>query len=369
MQYIDEFYDNIRIQETLEAIAHKAKDLGEVRIMEFCGGHTHTFFQTGLIDLLPNNIKMIHGPGCPVCVLPAERIDSFIKLLQEDKTIIGCVYADLLKIPTYLGQSLLKAKGQGINVKTIYSPLQVLEIAKNNPGNEVVFFAIGFETTLPPTLAMIETAQKQNLSNLSVYGNHVKTSAALAHILQSSADRLEGIIAPGHVATVIGEELFKTAAQKYQIPMVISGFTPLDLSRSLVHLLTMISSKEYACLNDYKRAVRPKGNAVATALMKKMLVDRAEFTWRGLGTIANSAYQLSPDYRCFDAEERFVFKKSIGKENKACLCPQVLVGKNSPLDCKLYAKACTPLSPQGSCMVSSEGACSAYYRAGRGLPE
>jgi hydrogenase expression/formation protein HypD len=359
----DQFYASDKVKVALKKL-QQACVLDKYRIMEFCGGHTHTFFQTGLIDQLPKNIELIHGPGCPVCVLPAKQTTALIRLLENNPDITACVYGDLLSIPTDKGDSLLKSKGRGANIQHVYSPLDALNYAQNNPDKKILFYAIGFETTAPATAMAILQAKKLQLQNFSVYCNHVTTGAALDTILQSKVN-LNGIIAPGHVACVIGKSFFDFYAHKYSMPMAVAGFTPLDLVIALTDLVKLVNANHTSVINSYSRTVTNAGNIAAQSAIKMVFEDKELYEWRGLGELPSSALRIQDDFSAFDAEKKFHFEFEQVKDHPHCQCPKVLLGQKNPLDCKLYGKACTPSHPLGSCMVSSEGACAAYYRAGK----
>ncbi len=326
--------------------------------MEFCGGHTHALFKYGLMDLLPKEIQMVHGPGCPVCVLPAHPIKNIIKLCEQNSDILLTTYSDMMRVPTDEGDSLSKAKSRGLAIKGVYAADDALETAKKNPDKKVIFLAIGFETTIPATALVLQNAKKENISNFYVYCNHLNTAKALEAILSSDI-ALDGLIGPGHVALVLGSDFFKPYAQR--LPIVISGFSAYDLVSSLEILL----DQKEGVTNQYKRAVTDSGNLHCQEAMKDCFELRDQFEWRGLGEIKESAFKLTDRYASFDAEKVFHLNQVKSFDHPACLCSEVLFGEKNPLDCKLFSKVCTPKSPYGPCMVSSEGACSAYYGRSR----
>lgn len=370
MKYLDEYSDKKLIDSTLALLNKMVIPGKKYRFMEFCGGHTHTFFKSGLIDLLPKEIELIHGPGCPVCVLPSERIDTLIQVLENRNDIIICTYADLMRVPGKKRDSLQKAKARGLAVRSVYSPLNALEIAGDYPDKKIVFFAIGFETTTPPTVLALKAAIEKNLENFFIYCNHVKTGPALEYILTNERDnknQIDGFIGPGHVASIIGADFFSLYAKKYNKPVVIAGFTPYDLAKSLVLLVRQINKKTAEAQVEYSRVVTPKGNSVALNLMDKYLEDRNSFEWRGLGYLPNSAYKIKNEYAKFDAENKFDLAMRENRDHPTCLCPKILLGEKKPLECKLFGKVCNPERPLGPCMVSSEGACAAYFNSGRHL--
>ncbi len=370
MKYVDEFRDGERALLLAEQIRAEAKPDRSYRLMEFCGGHTHAVFRYGVADLLPDNIELIHGPGCPVCVLPIGRLDMAVRLAAEHPEVILTSYGDMLRVPGSKRRSLLKAKAEGADVRMVYSVSDALELARANRDRQVVFFAIGFETTTPPTALGILQAEKEGLENFSVFCNHVLTPAAMGAILDVPADsdervEIDGIIGPSHVSVVIGSDAYVSCAERYQVPVVIAGFEPLDVLQSILMLVRQLNEGRTEVENQYTRAVTGSGNERAQALVSRVFEERASFEWRGLGSIPESAMGIAPAYRRFDAEDRFQMRYEPAKETKSCACPEILRGAAKPTDCKLFATTCTPDSPLGSCMVSDEGACAAYYTYGR----
>lgn len=363
MRYISEFRNPKLVKQLAQKIKHLVVADKTYRIMEFCGGHTHAIYKFGLPSILPSNLELVHGPGCPVCVLPISRLDYAIAISKLDN-LIFCTYGDMLRVPGTQGMSLLKAKAEGACVKVVYSVDDALAIARANPKMEVVFFAIGFETTTPPTAVALKTAKQEKLTNFSVFCNHVLTPSAMQAILMpqnNKAVALDGFIGPAHVSIIIGSKAYDTIAQQYQKPIVISGFEPLDIMHSILLLVECINQSQVKVVNQYQRAVDPKGNLKSQRYMAETFSIRDAFEWRGLGSIAHSALMIHPNYQAYDAESRFTFERLESKEHKACDCGGVLKGEIKPTDCKLFAKACTPENPLGSCMVSSEGACAAYF--------
>lgn len=366
MHYISEYRDKDKALALSEAIGKLAESHKIYRFMEFCGGHTHVLSRWGLTDLLPEQVKMIHGPGCPVCVLPVGRIEMAIELaLQKD--IILCTYADTLRVPTSKGLSLFNCRSMGGDVRMVYSPMDAINIAQKNPDKEVVFFAIGFETTTPPTAIAVKTARKLNLHNFSVFVNHVLTPAAMNHILVSAKERadgvsLDGLVGPAHVSTVIGSEAYEPFAQTWHKPVVIAGFEPLDMLLAIYMLIKQVNEGRAEVENEFTRAVTKKGNTTAIALMDEVFELRNSFEWRGLGEVAFSALKLRENYADLDAEKRFDMPERHSMDNRACACGAILRGEKTPIECKLFGTVCTPAHPIGACMVSSEGACAAYWR-------
>ncbi len=363
MRYIDEFRDSTLAKGVSRLIAEEARDDRQYRFMEFCGGHTHAISRYGIEDLLPSNVQMIHGPGCPVCVLPVDRIDVAIRLAQRPGLTL-CTYADLMRVPASGGASLMKAKAAGADIRMVYSPLDAIRIAESEPTREVVFFAIGFETTAPPTAMAISFAIRKKLSNFSVFCNHVLTPPAMRAILESDCDgdlRLDGFVGPSHVSAVIGLRPYDFVARQFRKPVVVAGFEPLDIMQAIVMLLRQANDFRYVVENQYGRAVKSEGNVKAQALMAETFETTESFEWRGLGALPDSALRLRSRYAGFNVESRFDAEAPAARDNPACECGAVLRGAKQPIECKLFGTVCTPESPMGSCMVSSEGACAAHW--------
>lgn len=370
MKYVDEYRDGKLARKIAQDIRNEVQAGKDYYFMEFCGGHTHAIFRYGIPDLLPENIHLVHGPGCPVCVLPIDRIDAAIELAARHQVVL-CAYGDMMRVPGSNKVSLLKAKAEGADIRMVYSCSDALNIAQNEPDKQVVFFAIGFETTTPPTAIIIKQADKLGLQNFSVFCNHVLTPSAITTILESPEIRemgtlkLDGFIGPAHVSTIIGSQPYEYFAEEFQKPVVIAGFEPLDVLQALVMLIRQVNEGRAEVENEFVRAVTRDGNNKAKQLVSEVFELRAEFGWRGLGKVPYSGLRIKEKYRHLDAELRFTLSPSQGKENRACECPAILRGVKKPQDCKLFGKACTPENPLGSCMVSSEGACAAYYSYGR----
>lgn len=368
MKYIDDFRNGKFAEAILQAITRELQPDHHYKFMEFCGGHTHAIHRYGIPNLLPENVELIHGPGCPVCVLPIKRIDNAIALAQISNVIL-CSYGDMLRVPGSERITLLKAKAAGADVRMVYSVDNALQIAQQNPDKEVIFFAIGFETTTPPTAVAILKARQLQQKNFSVFCNHVLTPVAMEALLQPQNNEvsvsLHGFIGPAHVSIIIGSQAYEAVSSKYQKPIVISGFEPLDILHSILMLIRQLNENRCEVENQYTRAVNHKGNLTSQQIIAEVLELRDTFEWRGLGWISNSAFKIRTNYREFDAEEKFSLPPSIGKEIKGCECGDVLRGVKKPVDCKLFATICTPENPLGSCMVSSEGACAAVYTYGR----
>lgn len=369
MKYISEFRNGNLAKALARQISSIVDRDRHYKFMEFCGGHTHAIHRYGIPSLLPKNVEMIHGPGCPVCVLPIKRIDSAIALAKLPN-VIFCSYADMLRVPGNDRKSLLKAKAEGADVRMVYSADNALTIAKQNPDKEVIFFAIGFETTTPPTAMIIKHAKIQKLKNFSVFCNHVLTPPAMECLLQLPADEnnridLDGFIGPAHVSIIIGSQAYERVGNKYSKPIVISGFEPLDMLHAILMLIDQLRESRCEVENQYTRAVNRQGNLKSQRLIAEVLELCSSFEWRGLGWVPHSALQINSAYQEFDAEKRYSLPSSSGKEVKGCECAAVLRGMKKPTDCKLFNKICTPENPLGSCMVSSEGACAAVYAYGR----
>ncbi len=370
MKYVDEFRTRELATTLARAIAREADTGRQYNLMEFCGGHTHAIFRYGVQDLMPENLKFVHGPGCPVCVLPIGRIDNAIQL-AEARRVILCTYGDMLRVPASGRKSLLKAKASGADVRMVYSTRDALKIARDNPDREVVFFAIGFETTTPPTAVAIKQARAEGLKNFSVFCNHVLTPAAIQNILESPEVRdigtvsIDGFLGPSHVSSIIGSQPYEFFAEEFQKPVVIAGFEPLDVMQSALMLIRQINEGRHEVENEYTRVVTREGNRKAQALVAEVLELRRAFEWRGLGLVPYSALQIKSAFADYDAERRFDLPAIQASDVKGCECPSILRGVKKPTDCKLFGTVCTPENPMGSCMVSSEGACAAYWSYGR----
>ncbi len=365
MKYLSEFRDSNTARQLAESIRREAQADQIYRFMEFCGGHTHAISRYGLNDLLPANVRMIHGPGCPVCVLPIGRIDQAIRLAL-DMEVILCAYGDCLRVPGSDQLSLLKAKAQGADIRMIYSPRDALTLAEQHPEKEIVFLAIGFETTTPPTAAVVREAHSLGVRNFSILCCHVLTPPAIRAILDSADNiPLDGLIGPAHVSTIIGTRPYETFARDDRKPVVVAGFEPLDVLQAIRMLIRQVNTGRSEVENEFIRAVDRNGNQKAQTLMHEIFELRDEFEWRGLGTLTHSALKLRAEYAPFDAENRFQLAYQPVPDHKSCECAAILRGIKNPQDCKLFGKVCSPENPLGSCMVSSEGACAAHYSYGR----
>jgi hydrogenase expression/formation protein HypD len=370
MKYIDEYRDGKLGQQIAARIAAEADPARNYSFMEFCGGHTHAISRYGVTELLPKNVRMVHGPGCPVCVLPIGRIDQAIDLALK-RGVIVTTYADTMRVPASGDLSMMKAKARGADIRMVYSVNDALKIARDNPEREVVFFAIGFETTTPPTALALKTAQREDLKNFSVLCCHVLTPAAITHILESPEVKdwhtvpLDGFVGPAHVSILIGSRPYEGFAVQYQKPVVIAGFEPLDVMQAILMLVRQINEGRAIVENEFTRAVTRDGNAAAIKVVAEVLEMRDSFEWRGLGEVPNSALKIRPEYGQWDAERKFDLQYKAVADHKQCECGAILRGVKRPTDCKLFGTVCTPESPMGSCMVSSEGACAAHYSYGR----
>ncbi len=370
MKYIDEFRDGELAKGLAAAIRQIADPARNYHFMEFCGGHTHAISRYGVTDLLPANVRMIHGPGCPVCVLPIGRVDMAIRLALEAGVTL-CTYGDTLRVPASGGLSLMKAKSRGGDIRMVYSSADAVRIAQQNPDKQVVFFAIGFETTTPPTAVAIKQAQALGLKNFSVLCCHVLTPAAISNILESPEVRqwgtvpLDGFIGPAHVSTIIGSRPYEFFAEEYRKPVVIAGFEPLDVMQAVLMLIKQVNEGRAVVENEFSRAVTRDGNLKAQNLVSELFELRRSFEWRGLNEVPYSALRIRKEYAEFDAERRFDIAYQTVPDNKACECGAILRGVKRPQDCKIFGTVCTPENPVGSCMVSSEGACAAHYTYGR----
>lgn len=359
MKFVDEFREPGVISKAAEEIRRLADPRRHYRFMEVCGGHTHAIYRFGLKDLLPANIDLIHGPGCPVCVLPMGRIDDGLSI-AKDPAVIFTAFGDMMRVPGRNG-SPLEHKARGMDVRIVYSPSDALKIARNNPGKHVVFFAIGFETTAPSTALTLLRAKAEGIRNFSVFCNHVTIIPAIRAILDSPDMRIDAFIGPGHVSTVIGCRPYEWIAKNEGKPIVVSGFEPVDVLQSIVMLLQQLSAGEAKVENQYKRVVPWEGNRAALKAMAEVFELRAYFEWRGMGFISQSALRIRDSYAEWDAERRFHVPGVRVTDPKAAQCGEVLKGVLKPVQCKLFGKECTPERPVGALMVSSEGSCAAYY--------
>jgi hydrogenase expression/formation protein HypD len=367
MKYVDEYRDGAKARVLLGKIGTLVAAMGRdgsnpLQIMEVCGGHTHSIFRYGIEALLPPGIELLHGPGCPVCVLPIGRVDDCVAI-AEQPSVIFATFGDAIRVPGSR-KSLLQAKADGSDVRIVYSPMDALALARANPEREVVFFGLGFETTMPATALTVLAAEREGVANFSVFCNHITIIPTIKAILDSPDLRLDGFLGPGHVSMVIGTEPYEFIARNYRKPLVVSGFEPLDILQSVWMLLRQITDGRAEIDNQYARIVPQAGNAAALDAVAQVFELRDFFEWRGLGSIDHSGVRLRSEYARFDAERRFAVPNASIADPDACQCGEVLKGVLKPRQCKLFGTACTPETPVGALMVSSEGACAAYYRYG-----
>ncbi len=363
MRFVDEFRDPELGRVLAGQILATVEPGRHYKIMEVCGGHTHSIYKYGVDDLLPVNVELVHGPGCPVCVIPMGRVDDAIAMAHEPDVIFTC-FGDMMRIPGSHG-TLQDAKAEGADIRMVYSPLDALRIAKSEPERQVVFFAIGFETTAPSTALTLKRAKAEGVANFSCFCNHVTIVPPLRALLDSPDLRLDGFIGPGHVSTVVGARPLEFIPADYGKPVVVSGFEPVDILQSVLMLLVQLAEGRCEVENQYKRIVPYEGNLRALEVMSEVFALRPHFEWRGLGFISQSGLRLSDAYADFDAERRYAVPGVRIADPKACQCGEVLKGVIKPYECKVFGTACTPERPIGTCMVSSEGACAAYYNYGR----
>jgi hydrogenase expression/formation protein HypD len=363
MRFVDEFRDADLAAVVGARIASLCEPGRHYKIMEVCGGHTHTIYRYGVQDHLPDSVELVHGPGCPVCVIPMGRVEDGIAIARQPGVILAC-FGDMMRVPGSDG-SFLDASAAGADIRMVYSPLDALRIARQNPDRQVVFYAIGFETTAPSTALTVLRAKAEGLTNFSVFCNHVTIMPAIRAILDSPDLALDAFIGPGHVSTVIGCAPYEEIARDYGKPLVCSGFEPLDLLQSIHQIIAQLAEGRCEIENQYARVVPWEGNPVALRVLADVFVARPTFEWRGLGSIPESALALAPAYAEFDAELRYDVPGVRVEDPKACQCGDVLRGVLKPWECGVFGTACTPETPIGTCMVSSEGACAAYYTFGQ----
>ncbi|WP_298495137.1 hydrogenase formation protein HypD [uncultured Maritimibacter sp.] len=376
MRYVQEFRDPTTAKVLLAEIARVADQIGAtpekpVHIMEICGGHTHAIFRYGLDRLTHPGIEFIHGPGCPVCVLPMARVDECVELAQQPG-VIFCTFGDAMRVPG-TKKSLMQAKADGCDIRMVYSPLDALELARRNPNREVIFFGLGFETTTPSTALTIQQAAREGLTNFTVFCNHITVPPPIKALLDDPHMVLDGFVGPGHVSMVIGIHPYDFIARDYGKPIVVAGFEPLDLLQSVLMVLIQIRDGRAEVENQYSRIVPEHGNPVSIAAIEDVYEKRPSFAWRGLGEIDESGLQIQAKYAAFDAEAKFGigYGAEVAREVEepdGCACSQVMTGRIKPIACPQFGQCCTPEMPLGALMVSSEGACAAYYQYGGGRP-
>jgi hydrogenase expression/formation protein HypD len=356
MKYVNEYRNPKEVKKYLEEIRKTVTR--PWTIMEICGGQTHGLVKNGILELLPEEVRMVHGPGCPVCVTPLHLIDQAVELALQPNVIL-CSFGDMLRVPGS-EKSLLQAKAEGADVRVLYSPLEALNIAKNNPEKEVVFFAVGFETTAPANALSVYQASKAGISNYSILVSHVLVPPAMEAILGDPETRIQAFLAAGHVTTIMGFEEYFPIVEKYKVPVVATGFEPLDLVQGILMCVKQLEAGVYRLENQYGRVVHKEGNEKAREVIREVF-EVADRSWRGIGTIPMSGYELKESYREFDARNKFEKKERTTCENPVCIAGEILKGTKKPVDCPAFGKQCDPEHPQGAPMVSSEGACAAYY--------
>ncbi len=371
MKYVDEFRDAAKariLEREMKALAPRLPVVAgrKLQIMEVCGGHTHAIFRYGIEAMLPDEVELVHGPGCPVCVLPMGRIDDCVTIAERPE-VIFTTFGDAMRVPGSK-KSLLQAKGDGADVRMVYSPLDALALARKHPEREVVFFALGFETTTPSTALTVLQAEADGVKNFSLFSNHITIVPTLDAILSSNDLQIDGFIGPGHVSMVIGTEPYQFIASQYHKPVVVAGFEPLDVLHSIYMVLQQLAEGRCEIENQYARVVPSEGNRMAMEAVARVFEVREHFEWRGLGSIEHSGLRVRAAYAAYDAERKFAIPGLRVLDPAACRCGDVLKGTLKPWQCGIFGTACTPESPLGALMVSSEGACAAYYQYG-GVPE
>lgn len=367
MKYVEEFRDAEKAKVLVHEIDKLVAEIDvakhrPISIMEVCGGHTHSIFRYGLEGMLPKEIELVHGPGCPVCVLPMGRVDDCVAIAERPE-VIFTTFGDAMRVPGSR-KSLMQAKADGADVRMVYSPMDALALAKKNPDREVVFFAIGFETTIPSTALTILQAKAEGVENFSVFCNHITIVPTIKAILDSPDLQLDGFLGPGHVSMVIGTSPYEFISRHYKRPMVVAGFEPLDVLQSIWMVLKQIKDGRAEIENQYARIVPDAGNRAALTALSEVYELREFFEWRGLGSIDHSGMRIRKAYRAYDAEAKFAMPNVKIADPKSCQCGEVLKGAIKPWQCKVFGTSCTPETPLGALMVSSEGACAAYYQYG-----
>lgn len=367
---LKDLYDGFRDAKVIKALAKEiekesAKLDKSLKIMEVCGGHTHSIMKYSLSQILPKNIEFIHGPGCPVCVIPKERINHAIELSKIDDVIVVTL-GDMIRVPASGGDSLAKQRANGRDIRSLYTPLDAIKIAKENPSKKVVFFAIGFETTTPMSASVVKKTLEDGITNLFFHINHVLVPPPIKTIMDAGDAKVNAFLAPSHVSVITGSKIYEEISQKYDTPIVVGGFEPVDVMQSVLMLVKMAKEGEASTKNQYSRFVTRDGNLKAQDMIDEYFEMRDSFRWRGMGDVEKSALKLKDEYAHLDAE--VVFKVHLSDEkiddHKLCICSEILKGLAKPSDCLVFKKGCTPSNPLGSCMVSSEGVCNAYFRFG-----
>jgi hydrogenase expression/formation protein HypD len=364
MRFVDEYRDATAVGMLVDAI--RRVTTRRWTLMEVCGGQTHTILKHGLDQLLPDTIELLHGPGCPVCVTPLEMIDR-AHAIASRPGVVFCSFGDMLRIP---GSStdLLELKSRGLDIRILYSPLDAVRLAQTNPDKQVVFFAVGFETTAPAIAMAAWLAKKRDLTNFSLLVSHVLVPPALTYILQAPGNRVQGFLGPGHVCTVMGVHEYEPICTRYRVPIIVTGFEPVDLLEGVLRAVGQLEHGEARVENQYARVVKDEGNRASRTLLQEVF-EVCDRPWRGIGILPKSGLRLTFEYRAFDAERRFEVEVLAPRESRACISGQVLRGLKKPVDCPAFGKSCTPATPLGATMVSAEGACAAYFHYGsRVLP-
>ncbi len=356
MKYLKEYRDPELVERYLQQLHQTVRR--PWTIMEVCGGQTHSLVKNGILDLLPDGINMVHGPGCPVCVTPLNLIDKAI-FLAEEREVILCSFGDMLRVPGSK-KSLLEAKAAGADVRILYSPLEAVSLAKANPDKEVVFFAVGFETTAPANALSVVHARRQGVDNYAILTSHVLVPPAIEAVMNDDETLIQGFLAAGHVCTIMGIHEYAPIVERYRVPIVVTGFEPVDLLQGILMTVRQLEAGEHRLENQYSRVVRPEGNPEARRVIEQVF-DITDREWRGIGTIPMSGYELRPEYAAYDANRKFNVNIEAAEESKECIAGQVLKGIKKPHECPQFGKKCTPQNPLGAPMVSSEGACAAYY--------
>ncbi|MCR2108244.1 hydrogenase formation protein HypD [Campylobacter upsaliensis] len=357
MNFIDEFRDKNTLLALNALIRKNIKE--SINIMEICGGHTHSIMKYALCDLLPKEVNFIHGPGCPVCVMPRSRIDIALKLASQ-KDVIFCALGDLLRIPGS-EESLLNLRARGADVRALYTPLEILQIAKQNLDKKIIFFAIGFETTTPMSALLLEKIIKEDLKNISIFSNHITVPAPVEAIMSDENVKIDAFLGPSHVSVITGYQIYENLVKTFRTPIAVSGFEPVDIMESVLNIILQKNAQKAEIYNQYSRVVSRLGNVKAQNLVQKYFKP-CDFEFRGLGLIKNGGLELREEFARYDASKLYDCEVKSRDENKACICGQILRGLAKPYECKVFGKVCTPKNPIGSCMVSGEGACAAYYK-------
>ena len=356
LKYLSEYRDPELARKILSELRNITTK--EWNIMEVCGGQTHSLVKNGILEVLPPSINMLHGPGCPVCVTPAHLIDMAVELAL-DKGVILCSFGDMLRVPGS-GKSLLQAKAEGADVRILYSPLEAVKLAQANPDREVVFFAVGFETTAPANALSVLQADKLGLKNYSILTSHVLVPPAISALMEDPDSHINGFLAAGHVCSIMGFWEYLPLSEKYQVPIVVTGFEPLDILQGILMVVQQLEKGEAGVENQYTRMVKEAGNTNAQNLIERVF-DAADQEWRGIGVIGESGLKLRQDFALYDAQRKFQISRSSTEENNECIAGDIMKGIAKPTDCQHFGKGCNPQNPLGAPMVSSEGACAAYY--------